>query len=224
MACASHDTASAVAAITARGGTAFISSGTWSLVGTEVDDPVITPKALHLNFSNEGGVGHTICLLKNVMGLWMLQGCRRSWADLGRKFAYGELMEAAGRESGFRHLVDPDEASFVCPRDMPDAIDRFCAKTGQPAPAAPGAYARALRNGFIEEWLGREGELRRRWKEVLPRVRAARAAGDADRGTLLMGEDAGLIDSIEPAAALVERLAAEAEAILRKRARDLVGG
>jgi len=144
VACASHDTASAVAAITARGGTAFISSGTWSLVGTEVDDPVITPKALHLNFSNEGGVGHTICLLKNVMGLWMLQGCRRSWADLGRKFAYGELMEAAGRESGFRHLVDPDEASFVCPRDMPDAIDRFCAKTGQPAPAAPGAYARAI--------------------------------------------------------------------------------
>src|SRR5438094_5471161 len=88
----------------------------------------------------------------------------------------------------------------------------------------PGAYARALRNGFIEKWLGREGELRRRWKEVVPTVRAARAAGDADRGTLLMGEDAGLIDSIEPAAALVERLAAEAEAILRKRARDLVTG
>ena len=88
----------------------------------------------------------------------------------------------------------------------------------------PGAYARARRNAFIEEWLGREGELRRRWKEVLPNVRAARTAGDADRGTLLMGEDAGLIDSIEPARALVERLAAEAEAILRDRSRDLVGG
>ena len=88
----------------------------------------------------------------------------------------------------------------------------------------PGAYARARRNRFIEEWVGREGELRRRWKEVLPTVRAARAAGDADRGTLLMGEDAGLIDSIEPAGVLVERLAAEAEAILRTRARDLVGG
>ncbi len=88
----------------------------------------------------------------------------------------------------------------------------------------PGAYARARRNAFIEEWIGREGELRRRWKEVLPNVRAARTAGDADRGTLLMGEDAGLIDSIEPARALVERLAAEAEAILRDRSRDLVGG
>jgi len=88
----------------------------------------------------------------------------------------------------------------------------------------PGAYARVRRNGFIEEWLGREGELRRRWREVLPQVQAARAAGDADRGTLLMGEDAGLIDSIEPAGALVERLARDAEAILRGRARNLVGG
>jgi NAD(P)H-dependent flavin oxidoreductase YrpB (nitropropane dioxygenase family) len=88
----------------------------------------------------------------------------------------------------------------------------------------PGAYARARRNAFIEEWLGREGELRRRWREVLPQVQAARASGDADRGSLLMGEDAGLIDSIEPAGALVERLAAEAEAILRARARDLIGG
>jgi NAD(P)H-dependent flavin oxidoreductase YrpB (nitropropane dioxygenase family) len=88
----------------------------------------------------------------------------------------------------------------------------------------PGAYARVRRNAFIEEWLGREGELRRRWREVLPQVQAARAAGDADRGTLLMGEDAGLIDSIEPAGALVQRLASDAEAILRERARDLVGG
>jgi NAD(P)H-dependent flavin oxidoreductase YrpB (nitropropane dioxygenase family) len=86
----------------------------------------------------------------------------------------------------------------------------------------PGAYARVRRNAFIEEWLGREGELRRRWREVLPEVQAARAKGDADRGTLLMGEDAGLIDSIEPAGALVERLAAEAEKALRERGRLLV--
>ena len=88
----------------------------------------------------------------------------------------------------------------------------------------PGAYARVRRNGFIEEWLGREGELRRRRSEVFPQVRAARASGDADRGVLFIGEDAGLIDSIEPAGALVEHLAAEAEAILRQRTRDLVGG
>jgi len=87
----------------------------------------------------------------------------------------------------------------------------------------PGAYARVRRNAFIEAWLGREGELRRRWREVLPQLQAARAAGDADHGTLLMGEDAGLIDSIEPAGALVTRLAAEAEAILRQRPGDLLG-
>jgi len=88
----------------------------------------------------------------------------------------------------------------------------------------PGAYARVRRNGFIEEWLGREGELRRRWREVLSQVQAARAAGDADRGTLLMGEDAGLIDSIEPAGALVERLAVDAETALRERGRLVLVG
>jgi rhamnulokinase len=144
VACASHDTASAVAAITARGDTAFISSGTWSLVGIETEEPVMTPKALRLNFSNEGGVCGTTRLLKNVMGLWMLQCCRRSWADLGRKFAYGELMEGAGREPGFRYLVDPDDASFARPDDMPQAIDRFCRKTGQPSPATPAAYTRTI--------------------------------------------------------------------------------
>ncbi|MDQ2912405.1 MAG: nitronate monooxygenase [Chloroflexota bacterium] len=86
----------------------------------------------------------------------------------------------------------------------------------------PGAYARVLRNAFIEEWIGREGELRRNLAEVRQSLQAARAAGDADRGTLLMGEDAGLIDSIEPAGALVERLAAEAEAALRERGRSLL--
>jgi NAD(P)H-dependent flavin oxidoreductase YrpB (nitropropane dioxygenase family) len=88
----------------------------------------------------------------------------------------------------------------------------------------PGAYARVLRNAFIEEWLGREGELRRHLSEVRQSLQAARAAGDARHGSLLMGQDAGLIDSIEPAGSLVERLATEAEAILRERARDLVSG
>jgi rhamnulokinase len=144
VACASHDTASAVAAITARGDTAFISSGTWSLVGIEVDTPVMTPNALQLNFSNEGGVCGTTRLLKNVMGLWMLQCCRQSWARLGRKFAYAELMDAAAREAGFGCLIDPDDASFTRPHDMPEAMDRYCKKTGQPSPVTPGAYTRAV--------------------------------------------------------------------------------
>jgi rhamnulokinase len=144
VASASHDTASAVAAITARDGTAFISSGTWSLVGIELDAPVLTPDAMRLNFSNEGGVAGTTRLLKNVMGLWMLQSCRRDWARHGRDFDYGELMAAASEAPALRHLVDPDDASFTAPESMPDAIDRFCARTGQPAPTTPGGYARTI--------------------------------------------------------------------------------
>jgi rhamnulokinase len=144
VASASHDTASAVAAITARDGTAFISSGTWSLVGTELDAPVLTPRAMQLNFSNEGGVAGTTRLLKNVMGLWLLQGCRRSWAQRNRQFTYGELMEAAAQEPEFRHLIDPDDTSFANPDDMPAAIDRFCHRTNQPTPSTPGSYARTV--------------------------------------------------------------------------------
>jgi rhamnulokinase len=144
VASASHDTASAVAAITARDGTAFISSGTWSLVGTELDAPVLTPRAMLLNFSNEGGVEGTTRLLKNVMGLWLLQGCRRSWAQQNREFSYAELMDAAAREPAFDHLIDPDEASFANPDDMTSAIDQFCRRTDQPAPSTPGSYARTV--------------------------------------------------------------------------------
>src|SRR5882672_4320183 len=103
---ACHDTGSAVAAISAREGTAFLSSGTWSLVGTDLDAPIITSEALRMNFTNEGGVNGTTRLLKNVMGLWMLQGCRQSWTVQGHSYDYRELMEIAGREPAFQHLVD----------------------------------------------------------------------------------------------------------------------
>src|SRR5207244_9260716 len=141
---ACHDTGSAVAGIAARDGTAFLSSGTWSLVGTELDAPVITPQALRLNFTNEGGVNGTTRLLKNVMGLWMLQGCRQSWNAQGQRYDYRELMELAGREAAFRHLVDPDDESFLRSANMPVAIHEFCNKTHQPAPVAPGAYVRTI--------------------------------------------------------------------------------
>ncbi len=141
---ACHDTGSAVAAISARDGVAFLSSGTWSLLGTELDAPVITPDALRLNFTNEGGVNGTTRLLKNVMGLWMLQGCRHGWAAQGRSYDYRELMELAARETSFRHLVDPDDESFLRPSDMLTAIDKFCTRTHQSVPQAPGAYVRAV--------------------------------------------------------------------------------
>jgi len=141
---ACHDTGSAVAAISARDGTAFLSSGTWSLLGTELDSPVITPEALRLNFTNEGGVNGTTRLLKNVMGLWMLQGCRQSWTAQGHRHDYRELIELAVREISFRHLIDPDDDSFLRPPDMLMAIDNFCTRTHQPVPKDPGAYVRAV--------------------------------------------------------------------------------
>jgi rhamnulokinase len=142
---AAHDTGSAVAAISARDGTAFLSSGTWSLLGTEVDQPVITAEALRLNFSNEGGVKGTTRLLRNVVGLWMLQCCRQAWSAQGKhSYEHSELMELAAQEESFHCLVDPDHESFLRPGDMPAAIDQFCARTHQPAPKTPAGYARAI--------------------------------------------------------------------------------
>jgi rhamnulokinase len=139
---ATHDTGSAVAAVFAREGTAFLSSGTWSLFGTEIDQPIINPEALRLNFTNEGGVCGTTRLLKNVMGLWILQRCRESWGTEVSEHA--ELMELAAREDSHQCLVDPDHESFLRPRDMPAAIGEFCARTHQPAPKSPAGCARAI--------------------------------------------------------------------------------
>lgn len=141
---ACHDTGSAVAAISARDGTAFLSSGTWSLLGTELDAPVVTPDALRLNFTNEGGVNGTTRLLKNIMGLWMLQGCRKSWSAQGLAFDYRELIAQAAQPTQFCHLVDPDDESFLRPPDMLVAINQFLARTHQPVPQQAGAYVRAV--------------------------------------------------------------------------------
>ena len=141
---ACHDTGSAIAAISAREGTAFLSSGTWSLLGTEIDAPVITDAALRLNFTNEGGVNGTTRLLKNVMGLWMLRCCRQSWAEQGWECDYRELMELASQEKPFQHLVDPDDELFLRPDNMCDAIAAYCRKTQQPVPAGPAAYLRTI--------------------------------------------------------------------------------
>jgi rhamnulokinase len=141
---ACHDTGSAVAAITARGDTAFLSSGTWSLIGTELDAPILSSQALKANFTNEGGVYGTTRLLKNVMGLWMLQGCRNCWSSRGQTADYSELIDLSRRETAFTHLVDPDDESFLRPTDMLGAIDDFCKKTHQSAPATQGAYVRCV--------------------------------------------------------------------------------
>ena len=141
---ATHDTASAVVAVPAEGPFAYISSGTWSLVGVETDTPVTSEAALRHNFTNEGGFGGTVRLLRNVMGLWLLQECRRTWARDGRDHSYEELVRMAEAAPPFGSLVDPDHPSFLPPGDMPARLRDFCAKTGQSLAEEPGEVARCV--------------------------------------------------------------------------------
>ena len=142
---ACHDTASAVASVSASGNVAFLSSGTWSLLGTEVDQPVVTARALALNFTNEGGVAGTTRLLKNIGGLWLLQSCRLHWRSQGLDLPYDALIAGAADERlAFRSLIDPDYPPFLNPADMPATIAKYCRMTGQPEPNEPIAFARAI--------------------------------------------------------------------------------
>ncbi len=135
-----HDTASAVAAVPAEGRQwAYISSGTWSLMGIEADKPMSTKKAYGYNFTNEGGVFNTIRFLKNIMGLWLVQRCR---AAFDREIDYAALTQMAAESPAFVSLIDPDCDAFLNPASMTDAIDDFCRQTGQQAPASEGAYIR----------------------------------------------------------------------------------
>jgi rhamnulokinase len=141
---ACHDTGSAVASVSAGGDTAFLSSGTWSLLGTETTAPVISARARDLNFTNEGGVCGTIRVLKNIAGLWLLQACRRSWAAGGQAENYDDLLAAADARPAFTSLVDPDHSGFLNPVSMPAEIGAYCQRTSQPAPADPPAFVRAI--------------------------------------------------------------------------------
>ncbi len=140
---ACHDTGSAVAAVPAEGRDfVYISSGTWSLVGVEVDRPVITDRSLEYNFTNEGGVAGTYRLLKNVMGLWLVQECRRTWERRGVSYDYARLTEMAAQAPPFRSILDPDAPGFLHPGDMPARIQEYCRSTSQPVPEEPGSIVR----------------------------------------------------------------------------------
>ena len=143
IAVGSHDTASAVAAVPAVGEDwAYVSSGTWSLVGVEVPKPVLMAEAMAANLTNEVGVGGTIRLLKNVMGLWLVQECRRTWEREGWGHSYEELARLAEAAAPFGPVIDPDHPSLLTPGDMPTRIARLCAESGQAAPAGVGATVR----------------------------------------------------------------------------------
>jgi rhamnulokinase len=138
-----HDTGAAVAAVPAEGGGwAYLSSGTWSLIGVELPAPLITPGARAANFTNETGLGGTARFLRNASGLWILQECRRAWERTGQKIEYDELTRLAGDAEPFRSLVVPTDPLFLNPDDMPGAVCEFCRRTGQPQPGTPGEFAR----------------------------------------------------------------------------------
>lgn len=143
-----HDTASAVMAVPAasrpgqRPDWCYISLGTWALLGIESPQPVVTDKVLQLNFTNEGGVGNTYRVLKNICGLWLVQECRRVWNQSGRNFGWEDLNQLSAAAKPLVAFIDPDAQDFLAPDDMPEAIRAFCRKTGQPAPGDEGAVVR----------------------------------------------------------------------------------
>jgi sugar (pentulose or hexulose) kinase len=138
-----HDTASAVAAVPASGADwCYISSGTWSLMGVEIPQPIINEKSLRLNYTNEGGVTGDIRFLKNIMGLWLVQECRRQWLKDAQEFSYAQLTQMAGASQPFKAVIDPDHKPFIAPGQMPAKVAAFCAKTGQAPPASTGEVVR----------------------------------------------------------------------------------
>lgn len=161
VAVGSHDTASAVAAVPAEKGQrfAYLSSGTWSLLGVELDEPVLTPLAREYNFTNEVGVFETVRLLKNINGMWLVQECRRVWREEGNDWSYLELAEMAKGAGRFQAMIDPDDERFTRRCEMPRVIADYCRESGQNVPASPGEILRlvidslALKVRFVLERL-----------------------------------------------------------------------
>ncbi|MGE0607552.1 MAG: rhamnulokinase family protein [Pirellulales bacterium] len=160
-----HDTASAVMAVPAaskpgeRPDWCYISSGTWSLMGVESPTPIINSLCRQLNFTNEGGVGQTIRVLKNITGMWLLQECRRVWAAAGQEYTWDYLNRMSDEAPPLAALINPDDTSFMAPADMPTAVREYCARTSQPVPEEEGAVIRvcleslALKYRMVLGWL-----------------------------------------------------------------------
>ena len=146
---ACHDTGSAVVAVPAQNQDfAWISSGTWSIMGAEVQEPSVNDKALEYNFTNEGGVFGTWRLSKNIMGLWLVQECKRTWAHLGEDLSYDEITRLASEAKPFIAVIDPDDNTFFHPGDMPERIQKYCANMNQAVPQTKGEIIRVALEGI----------------------------------------------------------------------------
>jgi rhamnulokinase len=157
IAVAGHDTAAAIAAVPAADEKfAYLSSGTWSLMGIETPAPIINAESTRLNFTNEGGIDGTTRFLKNITGMWILEQSRKVWAAEGRTYSYGEMEKMARSEAAFPSTINPDDARFAAPANMVDAIDSYLRETGQPVPESDAQYISCIYHS-----------LARRYKEVV---------------------------------------------------------
>lgn len=142
---ASHDTASAVIAVPSEEKDfLYISSGTWSLMGTELSDPLINAESRAANFTNEGGACGTVRFLKNIMGLWIIQESRRQWRREGKDYSFAQMEAWAKESTPFRSLIDVDDSDFATPGDMPEKIRAYCKRTAQPVPESVGEVVRCI--------------------------------------------------------------------------------
>jgi rhamnulokinase len=182
----SHDTAAAVAGVptagTSKPNWAYISSGTWSLMGVELSKASLTARTQELNLTNEGGLDGTYRLLKNIMGLWLVQQCNRAFAAAGKKYDYGQLAHLAGRAPALRSLINPDDARFLNPPDMPKAMRDFCRETGQPVPKGEGELIRCAYESLALKYRQVLG-----WLEELTgnRIEVVHVVGGGSRNSLL---------------------------------------
>ena len=149
IAVAGHDTASAVVSVPAQGENwAYLSSGTWSLLGIESPVPVVSEKTLEMNFTNEGGVDGTTRLLKNIMGMWLIQECKRIW-DSKSVMGWNEIVALSNNATPFKSLINPDDSGFLNPGDMPKAVQDYCERTNQPVPQTKGEIARCIYDSLV---------------------------------------------------------------------------
>ncbi|BBH19086.1 carbohydrate kinase [Paenibacillus baekrokdamisoli] len=149
VAVGTHDTESAIVAVPASSEPfAYLVCGTWSLLGTELAEPLLTPETMELEFSNEGGVGGTYQLLKNIMGLWILQECKREWDERGNVISFADLAKLAEEAEPLRSFIQPDDPRFYSPSGMVEKVRSYCKETNQPIPQSEGQVARCILEGL----------------------------------------------------------------------------
>lgn len=183
VAVAGHDTASAVAAVPALSeGFAYLSSGTWSLMGIELKDPVINARTAEMNFTNEGGVGGTTRFLKNITGMWLLEQCLVKWRSEGKEYSYPEIARLSAECGPSANLIDPDAPEFASPTDMPEAIRKYCTDHGFDAPADDAHTMRLIYDSLA----GKYADVFHKLEEIAPfKIEALHIIGGGSQNEFL---------------------------------------